>query len=121
MSLRGKAGTPAPRPGSRARARQIDANDELRLSAEGRSVEYPEDCVVAGDVDQGRREVVLVRGDFTPVVVPFSWFGPTPSGLVPDFSDFEIVGTGATLRFGEYEVPVFAVLGQEDRRVLGGR
>jgi hypothetical protein len=116
----GRSSNDAP-PGSRVAARANDPNDELRLVTEVRSMEHPEDYVLGGQVDHERREVVLVRGDFTQVVVPFSWFSSTRSGRVPDFADFEIVGTGETLRFGEYEVPVSAVLGQHDLRVLGGR
>jgi hypothetical protein len=79
---------------------------------------HAEDYVLGGQVDYERREIVLVRGDFTQVVVPFSWFSPTTSGLTPDFYDFEITDTGETLCFGEYEAAVSAVLGQHDLSVL---
>ena len=107
--------------GSEATARQSDPNEELRLVAEVRSTAHPEDYVIGGQVDHERREVVLVRGDFSQIVVPFAWFSPTPAGLGPDFDDFEIIDTGETLRFGEYEAPAAAVLGQHDLRMLGGR
>jgi hypothetical protein len=61
------------------------------------------------------------RGRAAPTSVTlFAWFSPTMSGVAPDFNGFEIVDTGATLRFGGYLVAVSAVLGQHDLRVLGG-
>jgi hypothetical protein len=99
--------------------RQSDPDEELRLVAEVRSTEHPEDFVIGGQVDHERNELVLVRGDFSQIVVPFAWFSPTVTGLAPDFDDFEITDTGETLRFGEYEVPVSVVLGQHDLKVLG--
>ena len=121
MSLRVKIEAPEPPPESRITARQSDPNKELRLVAEVRSMEHPEDFVVGGQVDHERREVVLVRGDFTKVVVPFAWFTAPTTGPAPDFNNFEIVDTGETLRFGDYETAVAAVLGQHDLRLLGGR
>ena len=87
--------------------------------AEVRSMAHPEDYVIGGQVDHERREVVLVRGDFSQVAAPFGWFVPTPDGVAPDFSDFQIVDTGETLKFGAYETPTSAVLGRHDLRVLG--
>jgi hypothetical protein len=122
MSLRSKIESPSlySRDGSRTTARQNDPDEELRLVAEVRAMEHPEDYVIGGQVDHERQEVALVRGDFTQIVVPCAWFSPLRSGLSPDFEDFEIVDTGQTLRFGAYETPVSAVLGQHDLRMLGG-
>jgi hypothetical protein len=114
----GRGSNPA-RAGSGHRARQSDPDEELRLVAEVRCAAHPEDFVIGGQVDHGRQEVLLVRGDFSQVVVPFAWFEPTAAGLAADFDDFEIVDTGETLRFGDYEAPSSAVLGQHDLRVLG--
>jgi hypothetical protein len=126
MALRSKTALPSPdrssnhfRRGSETTARHSDPNEELRLVAEVRSMAHPEDYVIGGQIDHEREEVLLVRGDFSQIRVPFAWFSPTRTGLAPDFDDFEIRGTGETLRFGEYEAPVFAVLGQHDLRMLG--
>jgi hypothetical protein len=126
MSTRSMTAPPGPgrssnhlRRGSSPRARQSDPVEELRLVTEVRSMAHPEDYVIGGQVDHERREVVLVRGDFSQIVVPFGWFMPPPDGVAPDFDDFQIVDTGETLKFGEYETPSSAVLGQHDLSVLG--
>ncbi len=62
---------------------------------------------------------MLIRGDFSQIVAPFSWFAPTVDGVAPDFDDFQIVDTVETLKLGEYETPSCAVLGQHDLKVLG--
>jgi hypothetical protein len=125
MNLRATATSPGRHSGDAQRssgpmARQSDPDEELRLVAEVRSKAHPEDFVIGGQIDHEHEAVVLVRGDFSQVVVPFVWFSPTLAGLVPDFEDFEILDTGETLRFGEYETPVSAVLGQHDLRMLTG-
>jgi hypothetical protein len=96
----------------------VDPSEELRLVAEVRAMAHPEDYVLGGQVDHQREEVVLVRGDFSQVVVPFAWFRAGQAEA--DFDDFTIVDSGETLRFGEYEWPVSAVLGQHDLRALAG-
>jgi hypothetical protein len=106
------------RHGSGPRVRQSDPDEELRLVAEVRSTSHPEDYVIGGQVDRERQEVLLVRGDFSQIVVPFGWFAPTPDGVAPDFDDFRIVDTGETLAFGQYTTPSSAVLGQHDLKVL---
>ena len=101
-------------------ARTTSPEEEFRLVAEVRSMVHPEDYVVGGQIDHEGQAVVLVRGDFSQLSVPFSWFSPTGTGLAPDFDEFEIVDTGQTLRFGEYQAAVSAVLGRDDLQTLAG-
>lgn len=58
--------------------------------------------------------VSLVRGDLSVMAVPLSDFhgeGGTPT---PDFTDFEVIDHGRTLRFGRYEAAFDAVLYERD-------
>jgi len=69
---------------------------------------------IGGVVAPAAKSVVLIRGDLTSLVVPFAWFSPRPNGPKPDFSDFEIVDTGQTIRLGEYEAASDAALYEFD-------
>lgn len=61
------------------------------------------------------KALVLIRGNLDRLVVPWSWFRPTPSGLAPDFTDVEVIDSGLTIRAGQYEAAVDAVLYEFDR------
>lgn len=69
---------------------------------------------IGGAVAPAAKSVVLVRGDLTSLVVPFSWFVPRPHGPKPDFSAFDIIDHGQTIKLGEYEAAADAVLYEFD-------
>jgi hypothetical protein len=48
------------------------------------------------------------------LVVPLSLFAPRPTGPKPDFSDFEVIDSGQTIRLGQYEAAADAVLYEFD-------
>lgn len=69
----------------------------------------PRNLIIGGSADLIEGIVVLIRGDFTSVLVPFDWF--EPSGTTePDFTDFEVIDYGQTVRFGGYEAATEAIL-----------
>jgi hypothetical protein len=74
-----------------------------------------QDLVVGVLVSEDREALVLVRGNLDRLVVPWSWFRPTPSGLAPDFGDVEVIDTGLTIRLGQYEAAADAILYEFDR------
>ena len=74
-----------------------------------------QDLAVGVLVNADRKAIVLVRGDFDRVVVPWSWFRPTPAGLAPDFRDVEVIDSGLTIRLGAYEAATEAILYEFDR------
>ena len=64
------------------------------------------DLFLAGTVENGH--LVLIRGDYSELVVPLSIFRPeirphasTP-GATPDFERFDINDRGRTIWFGDY-------------------
>lgn len=79
------------------------------------------DLCIGGSVDQTLGMVVLVRGNLDVLPVPLSVFKPSGDGIKPDFSAFEVIDYGHTLRFGDYEASLDAVLyeldGQYRRRL----
>jgi len=71
--------------------------------------------LVGGAVAPAAKSVVLIRGDLTSLVVPFSWFvARTNERPKPNFSAFEIVDFGQTIKLGDYEAAVEAVLYEFD-------
>ncbi len=86
--------------------------DELRevLSAENR-----QDLALGVLVLADREAVIVIRGDLSRVVVPWSWFTPTPDGRAPDFDDVAVTDSGLALRLGPYEASMDAVLYELDR------
>jgi hypothetical protein len=86
--------------------------DQLRhvLEADRR-----QDLAVGVLVNSERQAIVLIRGSFDRIVVPWSWFRPTPPGLAPDFDDVQVIDHGLTIRLGRYEAGVEAILYEFDR------
>jgi hypothetical protein len=70
--------------------------------------------LIGGSVALAAKSVVLIRGNLDSLIVPFSWFSARPKGPKPDFTDFEIIDSGQTIRLGEYEAAVDAVLYELD-------
>jgi DNA-binding XRE family transcriptional regulator len=71
------------------------------------------DLFIGGRVIRRNRLIVLVRGDMSTLVVPFSMFSPSPTAR-PNFRDFGIGDYGNTLRFGNYESTADVVLWEMD-------
>jgi hypothetical protein len=76
---------------------------------------HPENLFVGGAVDSDDKALVLYRGSLERLVVPFSWFRARPHGARPDFSDFEVVDHGQTVRLGNYEASADTILYEFDR------
>ena len=74
-----------------------------------------QDLAVGVLVSSDREAVILIRGHFDRIAVPWSWFRPTPHGLAPDFGDVEVIDNGLTIRLGRYEAAVEAILYEFDR------
>jgi hypothetical protein len=70
--------------------------------------------VIGGSIDFSTKTVTLVRGDMTSLVVPFSTFSVSGKGVKPDFAKFSIEDDGQTLKFGDYEASLDAVLYEYD-------
>ena len=68
-------------------------------------------AVVVSPVDES---LVLYRGSVERLAVPMSWFEPSGTGVCPDFNDVEVIDEGRTLRLGQYEAAVEAVLYEFD-------
>lgn len=86
--------------------------EEMR---EALAADTRQDLVLGVLVSVDREALVLVRGNLDRMVVPWSWFRPTPSGLAPNFDDVEVIDSGLTIRLGQYEAAVEAILYEFDR------
>jgi hypothetical protein len=82
------------------------ASDELAavLSSDRR-----EDLLVGGTVNAVERVIVLYRGSFDRISVPFEWFQRS-TDVEPDFDDFEVTDYGQTVRLGNFEASADAIL-----------
>ena len=72
------------------------------------------DLFIGGTVDPDDQALVLYRGDFTSLLVPFAWFEPRPVAGPPDWTKFQITDFGQTLRMGDYEAATDAILYEFD-------
>lgn len=72
------------------------------------------DLFIGGVVDPDDEMLVLYRGDFTSLLVPFAWFEPRPLAGRPDWTKFQITDFGQTLRMGDYEAAADAILYEFD-------
>ncbi|MFO7906239.1 MAG: hypothetical protein R6U98_26515, partial [Pirellulaceae bacterium] len=79
------------------------------LEAENRS-----DLFVGGSLDRATDTITFWRGNLKPLTVPFSAFGKSGNGTEPDFSRFSMVDSGQTVRLGDYEAAVDAILYEYD-------
>jgi len=73
------------------------------------------DLFIGGSVDTTTKTITLWRGNsLEPLTVPFSAFIPAGDGAQPDFSDFSVTDYGQTVRLGDYEAAVDAILYEND-------
>ena len=68
------------------------------------------DLFIAGVANPDDQALILYRGDFTSLLVPFAWFEPRPLAGPPDWTQFEITDFGHTLRMGGYEAATDTIL-----------
>ena len=73
------------------------------------------DLFVALTYEPSTASFVFFRGDGTSLVVSASAFERTADGVSPDFSAAEIVDYGQTVKMGEYEAAVEAILYENDK------
>jgi hypothetical protein len=72
------------------------------------------DRFIGGAADPQSRTLVLVRGNYQIVVVPFSSFRETSDGTKPDFGALSFTDYGHTVVLGEYEAATDAILYEHD-------
>lgn len=72
------------------------------------------DLFIGGAVDADDEALVLYRGDFSSLLVPFGWFEPRPAAGPPDWTRFQVTDFGQTLRMGDYEAATDAILYEFD-------
>ncbi len=82
--------------------------------AEVLSAENREDLFISGTVDSSTCTITFSRGNLNSLVVPFYAFQPSGNGVAPNFSDFSITDYGQTVRLGDYEAAVDAILYEYD-------
>lgn len=69
-----------------------------------------ENLFIGGVVDLDRKTITLLRGNFTKLIVPFSLFEESGTGVLPDFNNFSIIDYGQTVCLGFYEAAADAIL-----------
>jgi len=79
------------------------------LSAENRA-----DLFIGGFVNRPTETITLWRGNLDSLTVPLSAFPRSGDGTEPDFDAFSIVDSGQTVRLGQYEAAVDAILYEFD-------
>lgn len=80
------------------------------LVAENRS-----DLFIGGTVDKATETITFWRGNLKPLTVPFSAFEKSGNGTEPDFDRVSIIDCGQTVRLGDYEAAIDAILYEYDR------
>ncbi len=71
------------------------------------------DLFIGGGVHRDQETMHFCRGSYQWLKVPITWLGLAwrkPQDEWPDFDDFEITDYGQTVRLGEYEFAVDAIL-----------
>ena len=94
--------------------------DEVLNGSDGEA----QDLLVGAVANPVKREILLLRGNLTTLPVPFEAFPPSGTGLKPDFVALSVTDYGQTLRLGEYEASVDAILFERDedyRKRKGGK
>jgi DNA-binding Xre family transcriptional regulator len=85
--------------------------DEL---AEVLESENRENLLIGGFVNHSAKTVTLWRGDLESLTVPFSAFEASGDGTAPDFNSFSVIDSGQTIKLGDYEAAVDALLYEYD-------
>lgn len=70
--------------------------------------------LISGYVNFDERVIMCFRGNGTSIAIPFSVFVASGTGLEPDFDNLEFIDYGQTIKLGEYEAAVDAILYEID-------
>jgi hypothetical protein len=68
------------------------------------------DLLIGGFVNKTTQTITLWRGNLESLTVPFSAFEKSGEGTVPDFNSFSVIDCGQTIKLGNYEAAVDAIL-----------
>ena len=79
------------------------------LEAKNRS-----DLLIGGFVNNATKTITFWRGTFESLTVPFSAFEKSGDGTEPDFNSFSVIDCGQTIKLGNYEAAVDAILYEYD-------
>ena len=79
------------------------------LEAENRS-----NLLIGGFVNRATQTITLWRGNLESLTVPFSAFEKAGTGTEPDFDSFLVIDCGQTVKLGDYEAAVDALLYEFD-------
>lgn len=70
--------------------------------------------LISGYVNFDDQVIMCFRGSGTSIAIPFGVFRPSGTGLKPDFDKLEFIDYGQTIKLGEYEAAVDAILYEID-------
>ncbi len=82
--------------------------------AEVLGAEQRANLFLGGFVNQESETVTFWRGNLESLTVPCTMFEPSGDGTTPNFADFSITDGGQTVKFGDYEAAVEAILYEAD-------
>ena len=77
------------------------------------------ELIIGGAASDADDALILYRGDLERIVVPFNWFTVGPASRKPNFAKLAIVDGGQTVRLGDYEAAVDAILYEFDPQYRG--
>jgi hypothetical protein len=72
------------------------------------------DLFIVGSADMKAKTLILLRGDITSLIVPFSLFSKAGNGTAPDFPKLRLTDYGRTVALGNYESAADAILYEVD-------
>lgn len=79
------------------------------LEAENRA-----NLLIGGFVNNATQTITLWRGNLESLTVSFSAFEPSGDGTDPDFNSFSVIDCGQSVKLGDYEAAVDALLYEYD-------
>jgi DNA-binding Xre family transcriptional regulator len=82
--------------------------------AEVLKADDPSDLFIGGTMNYATETITFWRGNLKPLTVPFSAFTASGDGTEPDFEAVSVIDCGQTIRLGEYEAAVDAILYEYD-------
>jgi len=78
------------------------------------AAEHRSDLFIGGSVNRATETITFWRGNLKPLTVAFSAFEKSGDGTEPDFHKFSVIDCGQTVRLGDYEAAVDAILYEYD-------
>ncbi len=82
--------------------------------AEVLAAENRDDLFIGGSVNHATETITFWRGNLKSLTVPFSTFEKSGDGTEPDFDKFAVIDCGQTVKLGDYEAAVDAILYEYD-------